>query len=757
MQLGQSLEMTSEPHPGGGWLLKLNGVIDETFDRTRLAFGPEDTLVFDLAGVRRITSYGVREWIAAMGDLQASYYFIRCRPAVVSQFNMVQNFGGRGQLVSLFAPYACSACGKEIEVLVDRRHHPSAHALAPPTLPCPSCGAEAEFDDIPETFFSYVAAAPPLSLSPHAEAVIDGMPGSLPSGRLSVAKEVHGQVTALWLAGPLDKSAHLKRVADGLEGIVVIVLASVPVATAEGIERFNVFARQPSVDLYLTRLPVSVGAFMARSPELMARAKVLTVRILFVCPKCGKRSEIDADAAELKRATENRVYQLCSTCGVLMKPPAPQDLREALGLLFAPMPPSLRSYLFGSPEAFLESASGLQPAQPPPPPPPPPMPTSSARRPSFTPTPTHDHPQYISPEPPSSSFTPPSQSPRSVSPLSVSPLSSSPHSSPHASPGAYSRRPGEGAAPGRLSRYEVIRRIGTGGMATVYLGRVVGAGGFERLVAIKIMHPHIANDPACVAMFLEEARLAARIRHPNVVATLDIEETPEALLMVMEYIEGLTLNQILASFNKHKRKLTIPVVLRIMADMLAGLHAAHELREPDGTALDLVHRDVSPHNLIVGVDGIARVTDFGIARAQTRLGVSTQRGEIKGKVGYMSPEQIRSYGADRRSDIYATGVVMWEMLAGQTLFKGESEPAILFNATQGVQEAPIEVNKTIPPVISEACMRALKQVPDERFATAAEFAEEIERAASEAGVYIAPGREVTAVVKEAIAMRPARK
>jgi serine/threonine-protein kinase len=271
------------------------------------------------------------------------------------------------------------------------------------------------------------------------------------------------------------------------------------------------------------------------------------------------------------------------------------------------------------------------------------------------------------------------------------------------------------------------------------------------------MHPHIANDPACVAMFLEEARLAARIRHPNVVATLDIEETPEALLMVMEYIEGLTLNQILANFNKHKRKLTIPVVLRIMADMLAGLHAAHELREPDGTALDLVHRDVSPHNLIVGVDGIARVTDFGIARAQTRLGMSTQRGEIKGKVGYMSPEQIRSYGADRRSDIYATGVVMWEMLAGQTLFKGESEPAILFNATQGVQEAPIEVNKTIPPVISEACMRALKQIPDERFATAAEFAEEIERAASEAGVYIAPGREVTAVVKEAIAMRPAKK
>jgi serine/threonine-protein kinase len=228
-------------------------------------------------------------------------------------------------------------------------------------------------------------------------------------------------------------------------------------------------------------------------------------------------------------------------------------------------------------------------------------------------------------------------------------------------------------------------------------------------------------------------------------------------MMVMEYIEGLTLNQILALFNKRKRKLPLPVVIRIMADVLAGLHAAHELREPDGTALDLVHRDVSPHNLIVGVDGIARVTDFGIAHAQTRLGGSTKRGEIKGKVGYMSPEQIRSYRADRRSDIYAMGVVMWEMLVGDRLFKGESEAAVLFSANQGVQHAPIELDKTIPGVVSEVCMRALKPMPDERFETAAEFAEELERAASEAGVYIAPGREVTAVVKEAIAMRPGKK
>jgi hypothetical protein len=745
--------MTGELHPGGGWLVRLTGIIDETFDKTKLAFGAQDTVVFDLDGVRRITSYGIREWIAAIGALQASYYFIRCRPAVVSQFNMVQSFGGRGQLVSLYAPYACSSCGNEIEVLIDRRH-PSAHALAPPTLPCPSCGAAAEFDDIPESFFSYVSAAPPLSLSTLAEAIVDGMPGSLPSGRLTVSKEVHGQVTALWLAGPLDKSAHLKRVADGLEGTVVIVLASIASVNDEGIERFSVLATTPNIDLYLTRVPVSIAASLTRSPKIAARAKVLYVRVLFVCPTCGHRSEIDADAATLKRVIENRVYQLCSTCGVLMKPPAPGDLRETLKLTFAPTPPLLQPYLFGSPEAFLESASGLQPAslrapsmQATP---------SSARRPSaLTPTPTSQEQHGAA----SSPFTP-SES-RQSSPHSSphSSRQSSPHSSPHSSPtphstGAISRRQGEGnAEPGRLSRYEIIRRIGTGGMATVYLGRVVAAGGFERLVAIKIMHPHIADDPNCVAMFLQEARLAARIRHPNVVPTLDIEETPESLMMVMEYIEGLTLSHLVGAFHKYKRKLPLPVALRIMTDVLVGLHAAHELRDPDGTPLDLVHRDVSPHNVIVGLDGLARVTDFGIARVQARVVMSTRRGQIKGKVGYMSPEQIHSYATDRRSDIYATGVVMWEMLAGQRLFKGESEAAVLFSATQGIKQAPVEIDATLPAAVSEACMRALKQDPDERFATAADFAEEIERAAGKAGITFAPGREVTAAVNEAVALR----
>jgi DNA-directed RNA polymerase subunit RPC12/RpoP len=754
--------MTSEPHSGGR-LVKLSGVIDETFDRTKLAFGPSETIVFDLDNVRRITSYGVRDWMLAMGELTSSTYFVRCRPALVSHFNMVQNFGARGQLVSFYAPYACSACGKEVEVLIDRRRSTSVTALAPPTMTCPSCGGEAELDDNPDTFFSYVTSAPSLSLSALAAAMIDGTPGNQPTTRLTVAKEIQGEVTALWLTGPLDESARLKRVADGLEGVVVLVLASVTAITNGGVEQFNVFTRAQGIELYLTRVPVPIAAALGRSPEVMARAKVLTMRIPYVCLLCKRRTELDADESVMRRSSEGRAYQVCPGCGSLMKPPTPMELMTAMRLTFSATPPVLRPYVFASPEAFLESGAPVRVSAPPPES----FAPLSNRRDSFTPTPTSARAQPMSARAPLSSFPPPqpmsTRTPLSSSfapsqPMSTrTPLSSSfAPSSTTRMPPVSQRAPESYAAPPRLSRYEVLRRIGVGGMATVYLGRVVGAGGFERLVAIKIMHAHVAKDPACVAMFLDEARLAARIRHPNVVATLDIEENEEALMMVMEYVEGLTLSEINRELREKSRKLPVPVTLRIMLDALAGLHAAHELTGPDGARLDLVHRDVSPHNLIVGVDGATRVTDFGIALVQNNLApTSAKRGEVKGKMGYMAPEQLRAYEADRRSDIYAMGVVLWEILAGKRLFEGESYAALMFAALQGVTRAPHEVNSEVPPAISAVCMRALTLAPDGRFGTAAEFSEELEGAAVAARMSIAPSREVAAILKDCLAtMKP---
>ncbi|MFS8065577.1 MAG: serine/threonine-protein kinase, partial [Byssovorax sp.] len=226
----------------------------------------------------------------------------------------------------------------------------------------------------------------------------------------------------------------------------------------------------------------------------------------------------------------------------------------------------------------------------------------------------------------------------------------------------------------RVGRYEILRSIASGGMARVHLGRAVGAGGFERQVAIKTMHPHLAEEADFVAMFLDEARLSARVHHPNVVATLDVQQDDEGIFLVMEYVDGFALHEILVGSRKERSPLPFGLTLRIFLDLLAGLHAAHELTDGDGAPLEVIHRDVSPHNVLVGVDGAARITDFGIAHAAVRLS-STREGHLKGKLRYMAPEQLRGRKLDRRTDLYAAGAVLWEMLAGRCLVNGEDQGA----------------------------------------------------------------------------------
>ena len=192
----------------------------------------------------------------------------------------------------------------------------------------------------------------------------------------------------------------------------------------------------------------------------------------------------------------------------------------------------------------------------------------------------------------------------------------------------------------KLDRYELIGEIATGGMATVYLARRSGVGGFQRFVAIKRLHPHLANEPEFVEMFLDEARLAALIHHPHVVPILEVGESDSGYYLVMEYVEGDTLSRLVARSMSAGQLPARHVMLRVILDTLAGLHAAHELRDDRGQLLGLVHRDVSPQNVLVGVDGSARITDFGVARATARL-TSTGHGKLKGKLAYMGPEQTR--------------------------------------------------------------------------------------------------------------------
>ncbi len=302
--------------------------------------------------------------------------------------------------------------------------------------------------------------------------------------------------------------------------------------------------------------------------------------------------------------------------------------------------------------------------------------------------------------------------------------------------------------PGTLlgGRYEVLKRIATGGMATVHLARAVGAGGFERLVAVKVMHPQFATEAEFVTMFLDEARLAARIRHPNVVPTLDMQVSAEELFLVMEFIDGPSLSHLRKAAGPEPLAVPLGVVLRIMIDTLAGLHAAHELSDDEGRPLSLIHRDVSPMNVLVGLDGIARITDFGVARAEARLS-STRGGQLKGKLPYMPPEQLMNELLDRRTDVFAAGAVLWELLVGRRLFTADSDGALLTKILTGAYTSPRQVHAAIPESVDRAVMRALAPARENRYPTAAAFAEALELAAEEANVSVASTRAVASFVE----------
>ncbi len=280
----------------------------------------------------------------------------------------------------------------------------------------------------------------------------------------------------------------------------------------------------------------------------------------------------------------------------------------------------------------------------------------------------------------------------------------------------------------RIGRYALFDQFATGGMATVHFGRLDGAGGFSRVVAIKRLLPHLVANREFTDMLLNEARLAARVRHPNVVATLDVVASKGDVLLVLDYVEGEALSTLCRAQAKEKRELVpIPIAVGIMQDVLHGLLAIHEATDEKGRALDLVHRDISPPNVLVGVDGVARVLDFGIAKALQHLDES-MTGRRMGKMGYMSPEQIRGDSLTQRSDVFSAGIVLWELLCMRRLFPADQPEERMESILRGDYPRPRSLREELPQELDDAVMRALEPSPDARFATIREFSEALESA-----------------------------
>jgi len=271
-------------------------------------------------------------------------------------------------------------------------------------------------------------------------------------------------------------------------------------------------------------------------------------------------------------------------------------------------------------------------------------------------------------------------------------------------------------------------------------------GGFEREVAVKLLHDHLRENAELAFQLVNEARISAKIRHPNVVQVHDVGEDPSGIFLVMEYVEGDTLSGLQRAARDVGETVPIPIALRILTDALAGLHSAHELRDGGDQPLEIVHRDFSPQNILVGTDGISRLTDFGIAKA-ARRDSHTRPGLIKGKIGYMSPEQARGKSVDRRCDVWAAGVVAWELLAGRPLRANDDDVATLLEVVSGDPPDVRTASPEVCPALAAAVSSALTGVRDQRCPTAEELRRRLIEAWRSEGKALAESAEVAAYVR----------
>jgi serine/threonine protein kinase len=279
-----------------------------------------------------------------------------------------------------------------------------------------------------------------------------------------------------------------------------------------------------------------------------------------------------------------------------------------------------------------------------------------------------------------------------------------------------------------FGKYYLLDRIGSGGMAEVFLAVALGPEGFQRTLVIKRMLPHLSQDRAFVRMFVDEAKLCGLLSHPNLVQIFEFGAIEESFFIAMEHVQGQTLSAVRAKLAQEKRIAPVAASLEIARQVCLGLHYAHSLSSASGQPLGIIHRDISPSNLMISYHGSVKILDFGIARVAEELREThTQAGTMKGKVSYMSPEQIRMEPVDNRSDIFAVGVVLHEMLTARRLFKASNEFSGAKMVIDSVIALPSSVNPDVPPEVDRVVMRALERNRDARYATAGEMAEDLEK------------------------------
>ncbi|HVJ94558.1 MAG TPA: serine/threonine-protein kinase [Labilithrix sp.] len=306
-----------------------------------------------------------------------------------------------------------------------------------------------------------------------------------------------------------------------------------------------------------------------------------------------------------------------------------------------------------------------------------------------------------------------------------------------------------------FGKYRFIAELGHGGMADVFLAVQAGPAcvGFRKLIVVKRLRQNLAEEPEFVEMLLDEARIAARLNHPNVVQTNEVEQVGNNYLIAMEYLDGQPLHRIQQRSAQHvkegkARPITNEQQYIILMDVLAGLHHAHELTDFDGTPLEIVHRDVTPHNVFVTYTGQVKVVDFGVAKAAGRAS-ETRQGVVKGKLRYMAPEQAVGQPVDRRADLFSVGVMLWEVAVGRRMWKGKDDTQIVKDLVAGrIPSSPREVDPSVPEGIDRICTKALAARPADRYATADDLRSDLEQCLSDLGQLVAARRQLAPALSD---------
>lgn len=302
----------------------------------------------------------------------------------------------------------------------------------------------------------------------------------------------------------------------------------------------------------------------------------------------------------------------------------------------------------------------------------------------------------------------------------------------------------------RFGRYQLVERIGIGGMAEVFRATQRGAAGFERVVAIKRILPHIAADPQVVRMFVEEAKLAVSLSHPNIAQVFDLGEVDGSYFIAMEYVDGHSAETLIQRYVEQGRRLPLPAVCHVLGEVAEALHHAHFAEDSAGRPLGVIHRDVSPQNILLSFNGEVKVIDFGLAKAANRLS-ETQEGIVKGKLAYLSPEQAHGKPIDRRSDVFSLGICAWEMLTQRRAFKRDDDRETILAVRAGRVERVGE-HVEIPPALDLVVMKALAKNRDKRWKTALEMRESLDRFVRTAGLRF-DRRDLRALMRDAFPER----